>query len=100
MAGRPLDQQGRLRGWIDRISTLRLRLDLPRSQLDGGRVYPAKASADASGVVTVQVKTEPREYDYQFINTFRDMNSFDAVEGFLIGPLKGRTMSKAYSRCG
>src|SRR5690242_20633154 len=65
------------------------------ARLNGGATYPATASANASGVVTVQIKSQ----DYEYANTFRNKDTFDAVEGFTDGPMKGRRISKTYSRC-
>jgi hypothetical protein len=65
------------------------------ARLNSGAAYPATASADASGVVTVEIKSQ----DYEYVNTFRNKDSFDAVEGFTGGPMQGRRMSKTYSRC-
>jgi len=65
------------------------------ARLNGGTTYPATASADAAGVVTVQIPSQ----DYEYKNTFRGQDSFDAVEGFTDGPMKGRRLSKTYSRC-
>jgi hypothetical protein len=65
------------------------------ARLNNGATYPAAASADASGVVTVEIKSQ----DYEYVNTFRNKDTFDAVEGFTGGPMQGRRMSKTYSRC-
>jgi hypothetical protein len=65
------------------------------ARLNNGAIYPATASADASGVVTVRIPSQ----DYQYVNTFRTKDRFDAVEGFTGGPMQGRRMSKSYSRC-
>jgi hypothetical protein len=65
------------------------------ARLNGGTTYPATASADASGTVTVRIASQ----DYEYVNTFRGKDSFDAVEGFTDGPMKGRQISKSYSRC-
>ena len=65
------------------------------ARLNNGATYPATASSDASGVVTVRIPSQ----DYEYVNTFRDKDTFDAVEGFTGGPMQGRRMSKTYSRC-
>src|SRR5262245_6366706 len=65
------------------------------ARLNGGTTYPATATADAAGVVTVQILSQ----DYEYKHTFRGQDSFDAVEGFIDGPMKGRRISKTYSRC-
>ncbi len=65
------------------------------ARLNNGAAYPANASADASGVVTVEIKSQ----DYEYVNTFRNKDAFDAVEGFTGGPMQGRRISKTYSRC-
>ena len=65
------------------------------ARLNNGASYPATASADASGVVTVRIPSQ----DYEYVNTFRSRDTFDAVEGFTGGPMQGRRMSKTYSRC-
>jgi len=65
------------------------------ARLNNGDTYPATASSDASGVVTVRIPSQ----DYEYVNTFRTKDTFDAVEGFTDGPMKGRRMSKTYSRC-
>jgi hypothetical protein len=65
------------------------------ARLNNGATYPATASADAAGVVTVEIKSQ----DYEYVNTFRSKDTFDAVEGFTGGPMQGRRMSKTYSRC-
>jgi hypothetical protein len=56
-------------------------------------------SADGSGVVTVHIEETADEDGYEYVNTFRDEDSFDAVEGFTSGQLEGRRMSRTYSRC-
>ncbi len=60
-----------------------------------GAAYPATAAADASGAVTVRIPSQ----DYEYVNTFRDKDTFAAVEGFTAGPRLGQRMSKTYSRC-
>ena len=65
------------------------------ARLNSGATYPATASADASGVVTVRIPSQ----DYEYVNTFRGKDTFDAVEGFTGGPMQGRRMSKTYARC-
>ena len=65
------------------------------ARLDNGATYPATASSDAAGVVTVRIPSQ----DYEYVNTFRSKDTFDAVEGFTDGPMQGRRMSKTYSRC-
>jgi hypothetical protein len=45
--------------------------------------------------VTVRIPSQ----DYEYVNTFRNRDTFDAVEEFTDGPIKGRRMSKTYSRC-
>ena len=65
------------------------------ARLNGGTTYPATASADASGVVTVRIPSQ----DYEYVNTFRGKDTFDAVEGFTAGPMNGRRLSTTYSRC-
>jgi hypothetical protein len=71
-------------GWIYR-----------EAALNRGAAYPATASADPSGVATVRIPSQ----SYEFVNTFRDKDSFEAVEGFTAGPMQGRRMMKTYSRC-
>jgi hypothetical protein len=71
-------------GWIYR-----------EAMLNKGAPYPAAASADGAGAVTVRIPSE----NYEFVNTFRDKDTFVAVEGFTAGPMQGRRMSKTYSRC-
>jgi hypothetical protein len=63
--------------------------------LNRGAAYPATASADPSGVATVRIPSQ----SYEFVNTFRDQDTFEAVEGFTAGPMQGRRLSKTYSRC-
>jgi hypothetical protein len=65
------------------------------ARLDGGASFPATASAVASGLVTVRIPSQ----DYEYVNTFRGKDTFDAVEGFTGGPMRGRRISKTYSRC-
>ena len=65
------------------------------ARLNSGATYPATASADASGVVTVRIPSQ----GYEYVSTFRNKDTFDAVEGFTGGPMQGRRMSKTYSRC-
>ena len=65
------------------------------ARLNNGASYPATASSDAAGVVTVRIPSQ----DYEYVNTFRTKDTFDAVEGFTGGPMQGRRMSKIYSRC-
>ena len=65
------------------------------ARFNGGTTYPATASANAAGGVTVQIKSQ----DYEYVNTFRNKDTFDAVEGFTDGPMKGRRIAKTYSRC-
>jgi hypothetical protein len=62
-----------------------------------GKPFPATASADASGVVTVRAMMPGGEYT--FVNTFHDKNSFDAVETFTSADTKGEPSSHAYVRC-
>jgi hypothetical protein len=71
-------------GWIYR-----------EAALNRGTSYSATASADASGVATVRIPSQ----NYEFVNTFRNQDTFDAVEGFTGGPMQGRRISKTYSRC-
>jgi hypothetical protein len=71
-------------GWIYR-----------EAALNRGASYPATASAAPSGVATVRIPSQ----SYEFVNTFRDKDTFDAVEGFTGGPMQGRRLSKTYSRC-
>lgn len=65
------------------------------ARLDNGATYPATASPDAAGVVTVRIPSQ----DYEYVSTFRNKDTFDTVEGFTGGPMQGRRMSKTYSRC-
>jgi hypothetical protein len=65
------------------------------ARFENGASFPATASADASGVVTVRIPSQ----DYEYVNTFRSRDSFDAVEGFTGGPMRGRRIPKTYSRC-
>jgi len=62
-----------------------------------GKPFPATASADAAGVVTVRIMVPDGEYDY--VNTFRDKNAFDATETFTSTTVKGEPASKSYTRC-
>jgi len=62
-----------------------------------GAPYPATASANSAGVVTVLI--EDPDGNYEYVNTFRDQNSFDAVEGFTQGPLKDKRKKFTYTRC-
>jgi len=62
-----------------------------------GKPFPATASADAMGVVTVTAMMPGGEYT--FVNTFHDRNSFDAVETFTSADTKGEPSSHAYGRC-
>jgi hypothetical protein len=62
-----------------------------------GKPYPATASTDPSGVVTVRITMPDGEFDY--VNTFRDRNSFDAVEKFTSPTVQGEPSSKSYTRC-
>lgn len=62
-----------------------------------GKPYPATATTDAAGVVTVRIMVPDGEYDY--VNTFHDKNSFDATETFTSATVKGEPASKAYTRC-
>jgi hypothetical protein len=71
-------------GWIYR-----------EAALNRGAAYPATASADPSGVTTVHIPS----HGYEFVNTFRDKDTFDAVEGFAGWPIQGRRLSMTYSRC-
>jgi hypothetical protein len=65
------------------------------ARLNNGATYPATASSDAAGVLTVRIPSQ----DYEYVNTFHGKDTFDAVEGFTGGPMNGRRMSKTYSRC-
>ncbi len=51
--------------------------------------------ADPSGVVTVRIPSQ----DDESVATFRDRDTFAAVEGFTAAPMLGRRLSKTYSRC-
>jgi hypothetical protein len=62
-----------------------------------GKPFPATASPDPSGVVTVRAMMPGGEYT--FVNTFHDKNSFDAVETFTSADTKGEPSSHAYVRC-
>jgi hypothetical protein len=64
---------------------------------ENGKPYPATATADAAGVVTVRIMMPDGEYKY--VNTFRDRNSLDAVETFTSATVKGEPSSHAYTRC-
>jgi hypothetical protein len=71
-------------GWIYR-----------EAALNRGASYPATASADPSGIATVYIPSQ----NYEFVNTFRDQDTFDAVERFTNDPMQGWRLSKTYSRC-
>jgi hypothetical protein len=71
-------------GWIYR-----------EAALNRGASYPATASAGPSGVATVRIPSQ----SYEYVNTFHDRDTFEAVEGFTGGPMQGRRMMKTYSRC-
>lgn len=62
-----------------------------------GKPFPATVSADDAGVVTVRIMVPDGEYDY--INTFKDRNSFDATESFSSADSKGEPSMKSYTRC-
>jgi hypothetical protein len=64
---------------------------------ENGRPFPAAASADPAGVVTVRIMVPDGEYTY--VNTFRDRNSLDAVEAFSSATVKGEPSKHAYRRC-
>jgi hypothetical protein len=64
---------------------------------DKGKPFPAAAAADASGVVTVRIMVPDGEYDY--VNTFRGRNAFDAPETFTSATVKGEPATKSYTRC-
>lgn len=66
-------------------------------RFDRGKAYPARVSAGPSGVVTVRIPGADGGYEY--VNTFRSKDTFDAVEGFTSGPLAGRRRSYTYTRC-
>jgi hypothetical protein len=53
------------------------------------------ASVGLTGVVAVRIPSQ----NYEFANTFRDKDTFQAVEGFTAGPMQGRRLAETFSRC-
>lgn len=64
---------------------------------ENGRPFPATASADPSGAVTVTIMVPDGEYTY--VNIFRNKDFFNAVEMFRSATIKGDPTAHTYMRC-